>query len=126
MKHLLHTMCVLLMLATYFWGGCVSCSQFFMFSAKADNCCKHGKCKQSKESSQTSQNADRECSTLPFAGQQHQSDIAITAAIAFAPVETLTPSNLFAYATRLRPHESVDPLRVSPPDLVILTGSFLI
>jgi hypothetical protein len=98
-----------------------------MFSAKTDTCCKHGKCKQSSKSSPNRQNprqADRECAKLPFA-QEHQDGLSV-AVIFDAPGQFVSAAGLFHHTGRLQSQVVVDPLATSPPDLVVLTGSFLI
>lgn len=127
-RRLLNTVCSFLVLATYLWGGCVSCEQFFMVPGAKDDCCKHGKCKQSSQSDQKkSQSSEsvRSCATMPFS---HQDTNTTLAAVALDLPVRVIPANELLSSNDVRwqraPH--FDPLADSPPDLVLLTGSFLI
>ncbi len=130
MRRSFNLLCSLLVLATYLWGGCVSCEQFFMVPGATDDCCKHGKCKQTshqsdRERSRSSQ-SDRACNTMPFA---HQQDIesALASVAADLTVSTVPAAELYALqGSPWLPQLDFDPLADSPPDLVVLTGSFLI
>lgn len=129
MRRCLHTLCSLLVLATYLWGGCVSCEQFFMVPGAADDCCKHGKCEETQQSDparpQPTQ-PERVCTTMPFAHQQHTvSTLAMIAAD--LPVNKVPAAELISlHESRWQARDHFDPLADSPPDLVLLTGSFLI
>lgn len=127
-RRLLNTVCCFLVLATYLWGGCVSCEQFFMVPGAKDDCCKHGKCKQSSQSGQKesqSSEAERSCATMPFAHQD--SDTTLAAVALDLPVRLIPAAELFSFNdVRWQRVPHFDPLADSPPDLVLLTGSFLI
>jgi hypothetical protein len=124
-QRILNLVCVLLVLATHLWGGCVSCTQYFMFPGQADTCCKHNRCKENSkpaDQSSTQKQADRECARLPFAPRQHgdfsdfTTDACVT--IPLVPVVALSP------ATSLRDALVFwDSLAASPPDVVTLTGA---
>lgn len=129
MRRSLNTLCSLLVFATYLWGGCVSCEQFFMVPGAADDCCKHGKCKDTQQSNpERSRPAqpERACATMPFA---HQQDTGSTLGMLAAdlPVSNVPAAELVSlHESRWQPRAYFDPLADSPPDLVVLTGSFLI
>lgn len=128
LRRLLNTVCSFLVLSTYLWGGCVSCEQFFMVPAAKDDCCKHGKCKRSSQSdpkpSQSSE-PERSCATMPFSHQD--TDTTLAAVAPDLPVRIIPADELFSSNdARWQRSPYFDPLSGSPPDLVVLTGSFLI
>lgn len=131
MRNCFHILCSLLVLATYLWGGCTSCEQFFMIPGGAKHdCCKHGKCtetpQQSKSDVSQSSQPERECATMPFSHQQDAGST-LAAITADLPVYTVPATELFSLSeSHWQLRADFDPLADSPPDLVVLTGSFLI
>ncbi|MGH9657774.1 MAG: hypothetical protein ACRD96_04465 [Bryobacteraceae bacterium] len=118
----------MLVLATYLWGGCVSCEQFFMLPGSADDCCQDGKCKETSEENSLPDPPQRDCATMPLVHQQLQDSGSVIAALILSvPVHTLPAADLFTlHDGPWRPRRYFDPVAESRPDLVILTASFLI
>jgi hypothetical protein len=113
----------LLVVATFLWGGCVSCEQYFMFPGKHQPCCnKSGQCERPGKTSQTPQKQD--CNRLPLArtGNAH---VVPLPAILPDPIKihlaqgVPSPDLSLAFAFELR----LDP---SPPDQQVLHSTFLI
>src|ERR1700730_4591718 len=107
------------MIATLLWGGCVSCSQFFMFPGANKGCCnKSGQC---ERPGSTAPKID--CKRLPLAlqrfGDAHP--VIPPASALNAAVEIAPPALAFLFPVS-------DVLRVehSPPDLLLLHSTFLI
>jgi hypothetical protein len=111
-----------LVVATFLWGGCISCEQFFMFPGKQQQCCnKSGQCERPGKSSPKPQTQD--CNRLPLdrGGNAHvvpppallRADI--TADIAHRCLPALFRVTAFDVL--------LDP---SPPDLQALNATFLI
>lgn len=107
------------MIATLLWGGCVSCSQFFMFPRASKGCCnKAGQC---ERPGSTAPKID--CKRLSLAlqrlGDAHEvpPPTVVNAAVEIAPA----PAVAFLFPVS-------DVLRVehSPPDLHALHSTFLI
>ena len=113
----------LLVVATFLWGGCVSCEQFFMFPGKQQQCCnKTGQCERPGQSSPKPEKQD--CNRLPLdrGGNVHvvPPPALLPATIATTDIVHLPASALFrvtAFAVLLDP---------SPPDRQALNATFLI
>ena len=130
LKRFLHTLSLFLVLATYLWGGCVSCKQFFMLPGAADDCCQHGKCKRTSPESSSqrsrSEQVQRECLTMPFA-HHPQDDGAIAIVFVDLPADAIPAAELLTSDCRhSQQRVYFDPVADSPPDLVVQTASFLI
>lgn len=113
----------LLVTVTLFWGGCISCPQFFMFptaESTKKSCCKEaGKCERPENTTPV-----KECKRMPLElqafGSAHAelaaaaitTDILPVASICRAPV----PGTQFETAA----------VEHSPPDLTVLHSTFLI
>jgi hypothetical protein len=111
----------LVVLATFLWGGCVSCEQYFMFPGKHQPCCnKSGQCERPGKTSPTPEKQD--CNRLPFER---------TATLHVLPMPAILPASVAPAApqlshvlARLCAFEILfDP---SPPDLQALNVTFLI
>ena len=105
-----------LMVATLLWGGCISCSQFFMFPSAKKDCCKAGQCERSK-----SQNVpSKECKRMPLepasSGHVH----------ADLPATVLTAIDLVPAELSIPVVDVVLAVEHSPPDLQALNSTFLI
>jgi hypothetical protein len=109
----------LLLVTTLFWGGCVSCEQFFMWPGAKSCCSPDGHCKTKKAPAK--QDPGRECKQLAFDHQKaidHHIGLPVIAAIAVdMPIHTV---EAFAHG------HGTDSIAPSPPDLQILHSSFLI
>src|SRR5882724_2754802 len=108
------------MLATQLWGGCVSCSQFFMFPSTNKGCCnKTGQC---ERPGSTSPKID--CKRLPLALQRlGNAHVELPPAIGMKAAVEITPTPALEFLLAVS-----DVLRVehSPPDLPALHSTFLI
>jgi hypothetical protein len=111
----------LLIVATFLWGGCVSCEQYFMFPGKRQPCCnKSGQCERPGKSSQRPERQD--CNRLPLARSANVHPVtppAILPAPIVAAKEPAFPAlfRVIAFETLLDP---------SPPNLQALNSTFLI
>jgi hypothetical protein len=112
----------LFMVATFMWGGCVSCEQYFMFPGKQlRSCCnKSGQCERPGKVPTKPQQQD--CNRLPLGpgGSAHQvhPPPAVPAVIAeFVSPYSSSALRVAAFDVLLEP---------SPPDLQVLHATFLI
>jgi hypothetical protein len=113
----------LLLVATFLWGGCVSCEQYFMFPGKQLHACcnKSGQCERPGKTPAKPEKQD--CNRLPFArsGSAHQLHPPAIAPVAIAdvvlPLDTPMVLRVSALEKLLEP---------SPPDLQALNATFLI
>lgn len=111
-----NSLLTLVLLASYLWGGCVSCEQYFMLPS-ARHCCEAGKCKTPKVPTQ--QQKDCERLALNHVPEAH-SHSEISAALATTPA-------LFVLAPApVRWLPAADFVIPSPPDLPVLHASLLI
>ena len=112
----------LLIAVTLFWGGCISCPQFFMFpTAKAEkNCCdKAGKCERPEETAPA-----KECKRMPLELQAFGS---AHAGLAAAVITTdILPVGSLRGAPVSGTHFETAAVEHSPPDLTVLHSTFLI
>jgi hypothetical protein len=132
---LANTFGVVLVLAAYLWGGCVSCDQMFGSQQAMPGCCQHGMCDpMAHESSQ--QNApspdghqhDQSCGHMPWMqAPSHDVTVQLAQHYASLPAAALTVASVLESAQRSnRLHHSPDPSGASPPDLPILHAALLI
>jgi hypothetical protein len=112
----------LLVTVTLFWGGCISCPQFFMFpTEKADkSCCnKAGKCERPDKTA-----PENECKRMPLELQPFPSG---HAELATAVVTTdILPLASLSRAPSPGAHFDTAAVEHSPPDLIVLHSKFLI
>ena len=110
-----------LLTITLFWGGCISCPQFFMFSApaKKDCCGKAGKCERPAKSV-----PEKECKRMPLEPQGFGAAHAELAAT-FVSGEVLAAPVLVSRWSSLVPH-GAGPVEHSPPDSNVLHSTFLV
>jgi hypothetical protein len=111
----------LLLVATFLWGGCVSCEQYFMFPGKHQPCCnKSGQCERPDKSSPKPEKQD--CNRLPFerTGNAHILPMPAVLPAIVAPALLSSAPIL----TRLTAAEVL--LDPSPPDVQALNVTFLI
>jgi hypothetical protein len=111
----------LFLVATFLWGGCVSCEQYFMFPVKHTPCCnKSGQCERPGKNSPKPEKQD--CNRLPFerTGSAHVLPMPAILPATVAPALLQSAPIL----TRLTaPEVLLDP---SPPDVQALNVTFLI
>jgi hypothetical protein len=110
----------LVLVVTLLWGGCLSCSQYFMFPSSHAGCCNPtGHC------GKTPQTPAKDCHIQPFAltktfsGTTAQSALPVVA----LPVTIAAANQASAFGTRLLAFFSPQP---SPPDLCLLHSVFRI
>jgi hypothetical protein len=109
----------LLLVTTLFWGGCISCEQYFMWPSAKSCCSPDGHCKTKKAPAK--QDPGRECKQLAFDHQKsidHHIDLPVIAAVSVDV--SIRPVEAFAQ------WHGTDPIEPSPPDLQILHSTFLI
>ena len=109
----------LLMLATFVWGGCISCDEYFMWPGAKSCCSPNGHCK--TKQSPTKQKPGRECTQIAFDHHKtidHHIDLPLVAA-----VEMVVPLPVAESVEHWQGFGRVEP---SPPDLQVLHSTFLI
>lgn len=109
----------LLLVTTLFWGGCISCEEYFMWPGAKTCCSPDGHCKTKKAPAQ--QNAGRECKQIAFDHQKsidHHIDLPVIGGVA---VDVSIPAvEAFAH------WPGTVPIEPSPPDRQVLHSTFLI
>ena len=113
----------LLAAITLFWGGCISCPQFFMFPTAEEtekSCCnKAGNCERPEKTA-----PEKECKLMPLELQAFGSaDVQLAAAGITTDVLPFAP--IFRPAVRGM-HFETEPVEHSPPDLTVLHSTLLI
>jgi hypothetical protein len=119
----------MILTATLLWGGCLSCSQYFMFpSAGEKSCCNPaGECIPAPNSQSDRQPSSQECFIQPVelsgvpSTLEHASIVLSSAAI--LPVQSFHLAPLPLSGLRETPQYSE---AVSPPDLCLLHSVFRI
>jgi hypothetical protein len=106
----------LLMVATLLWGGCVSCSRFFMVAAAKSDCCNKGQCDRP-----TNTTGKKDCNRMPLGLQGAPHVDAGFIAIAVGGVVEAAERPARQAMTR-----AAALLEHSPPDLTVLLSTFLI
>ena len=124
MKRIANLAMALVLAATLLWGGCLSCSQYFMAAAVArKDCCEPDKCKKS----QSKPSAQEECRIQQMALKSVPT-VPVRTSVQVASFDVL-PS-LAAQALPLKQSSRWLPPgladRASPPDLCLLHSVFLI
>jgi hypothetical protein len=110
----------LFVIATFLWGGCVSCEQYFMFPGKHQPCCnKSGQCERPGKNSPKPEKQD--CNRLPFER---------TPSAHVVPILAVVPATIAPPVVQVAPPATLIPATVffdpSPPDLQALNATFLI
>src|SRR5882672_1627916 len=99
------------MIATLLWGGCVSCSQFFMFPGSQKGCCdKAGQCEKRPGSSAPKIDYKRLPLALQRLGDAH-ADLPPSSSMNAAVEIARTPALAFLFAA-----SDVRRVEHSPPD----------
>ena len=112
----------LLLVATFLWGGCVSCEQFFMFPGKQRQCCnKSGQCERPGKSSPKPETQD--CNRLPL---DRSGNVHVVPPPALLPAVITADIVQFCVPELLRVTAFEVLLDPSPPDLQALNATFLI
>ncbi len=112
----------LVVVATAFWGGCVSCEQFFMFPGQHLRCCKAGQCERPGKNAPPAPKKD--CNRMPLSVRANSHVIPAPSVLPVRiapPVLVGLPSDA---SFRAAAAEVV--LGHSPPDLQVLHAIFLI
>ena len=113
-----NSLTALLLMASYLWGGCISCEQFFMLPGLENHCCKTAKCNKPAGSSKAGP-VQQDCQKMPL--EQASGSHLIGVAPASAAVHDDSGVQVFQIAKR-----SLDPIADAPPDLPILNASLLL
>jgi hypothetical protein len=113
----------MLLIVTMFWGGCISCPQFFMLPGGEDNCCDEaGRCKKRSEEPPVEQ---KQCQTMPLelqpSGVHHSPPVSV-AEIDEIPVGHIAPHVAVNVGQREDSAQRVH----SPPDRQSLYSTYLI
>ena len=106
--------------ATFLWGGCVSCEQYFMFPGKHQPCCnKSGQCERPGKNSPKPDK--RDCNRLPLerTATTHVPLPAVLPAPIAPAIDQFSASLCHASAFEVPPE-------TSPPDAQALHATFLI
>jgi hypothetical protein len=110
----------LVLVVTLLWGGCLSCSQYFMFPSSHAGCCNPtGHC------GKTPQTPAKDCHIQPFALTKTFSGTTaqLTLPTVALPVPIAAANQASVFGTRLQPYLSPQSL---PPDLCLLHSVFRI
>jgi hypothetical protein len=117
-----------LLVASYLWGGCVSCEQFFMLPGSKGNCCEKRRCKNpANKSSDRSgpQTAQQDCQTMPlersWSANLHNDLAAPLAALAVPAADIIDLTHSDARAVT-----EFDFAAGSPPDIPLTNSALLI
>ena len=117
-----------LLVASYLWGGCVSCEQFFMLPGSNGHCCEKRRCKNpAKKSSDRSgsQTAQQDCQTMPLerssSAHSHVDFGAPLAIIAVPAADVIDLTHSEARAVT-----EFDFTAGSPPDIPLTNSALLI
>ena len=110
----------ILMVVTMMWGGCISCPQFFMFTAVAEkNCCEAEQCERPSKNAPV-----KECKRMPLEPQGFSSahaHLAVTVLTAdVQPIATTLCVPLVGHRFETAAVEH------SPPDLNVLHSVLLV
>jgi hypothetical protein len=112
----------LVVTATFLWGGCVSCEQYFMFPGKRQPCCNQsGQCERPSKTPGGPEKQD--CNRLPLQRGDHGQIVPLPAIL---PAAVAPQVPLFFSATLLRADDFEALVDPSPPDLQALHATFLI
>jgi hypothetical protein len=110
----------LVVVATFLWGGCVSCEQYFMFPGKHQPCCnKSGQCERPGKNSPQPEKQD--CNRLAF--QRNAPAGVPLPAVLPTPIAPILVE-VSAFLVRI-PALDIPP-DPSPPDSQALNATFLI
>ena len=114
----------LVVVATFLWGGCVSCEQYFMFPGKHQlrSCCNQsGRCE--RPGKNPSKPEKQDCNRLPL-NRGEKAHVMPLPAILPAPIaiELQQPPS----SVLLRASAFEAPPDPSPPDLQVINATFLI
>jgi hypothetical protein len=120
LRSIANSLLSLVVAATFLWGGCVSCEQYFMFPGKHQPCCnKSGQCERPGRNAPKPEKQD--CNRLPMQ-RTATAHIPLPAVLPapIAPAIVLLPASLFHAAAVEVPPDT------SPPNLQALHATFLI
>jgi hypothetical protein len=107
-----------LLVLTLVWGGCISCEQYFMWSAAKGCCSPNGHC---KTKSLPQQQTNRECKQIAF---EHQKSLQVHVDL---PVIAAVPSQPLILSVPVFAHwHGANSIEPSPPDRQTLYSTFLI
>jgi hypothetical protein len=123
LKSIASSISALLLTATFLWGGCLSCAQYFMFPAsRAQHCCMPSSgCKDTPKKSQSS--TPQGCTLQQVVVAKHAIALDYTPPAAPASPISDVPAPVSYY---LANPTLIDPDRGSPPELYLLHSVFRI
>ena len=113
----------LLVIATFMWGGCVSCEHYFMFPGRQhQSCCnKSGQCERPGKTSSKPEKQD--CNRLPLGRNGNAHSVPAPQVLPVVIAEVAPPLCSAAHFRVTAFEILLDP---SPPDLLTLNATFLI
>lgn len=111
----------LLLLMSFAWGGCLSCSQAGLFSKSHGGCCDPaGHCGKLPRNAP----ASRACDLKPVALASAADDASVSPVLPVAVASPVTPAA--APSAFAAPESRLGPPQASPPDLYLLHSTFRI
>ena len=113
-----NSLTTLLLMASYLWGGCISCEQFFMLPGAKSDCCDRNKCKKSPKQSKP-ESSQQDCQRMPLEQASGSHPVGIAPLVAALVIDSAV--QVFYIAEPI-----LDPIADSPPDLPILNTSLLL
>ena len=123
LRTIVNSLLSLLVFATFMWGGCVSCEQYFMFPGKKQqSCCNDsGKCERPGKA--PVKPAKEDCNRLPLGPGAVAHALPAPAALPAALATVVRPMSSPALVRVFAFEVLIDP---SPPDFQALNATFLI
>lgn len=128
-RRFINTLCSVLVLASYIWGGCVSCQEIIQSEKKTEDCCQHDKCKRSshseKEPAPQPEDASCEKTEWAIAATPDTRSASVNVAAEIDIRYPIAPADQFIRGNHAQ--LLTYPLAsASPPDLTVLHSSLLI
>ncbi len=120
LRGIVNSLLSLLIVATFLWGGCVSCERYFMFPGEHPSCCdKPGQCERRGKTPPKPEKQD--CNRLPLdrRGNAHALPLPAVLPVIAAPL-------LHQIPTLIPVRELESRIEPSPPDIQALNVTFLI
>ena len=118
----------LLLVVSYLWGGCISCSQFFMLPGSKGHCCEERRCKNPVKKSNDragSPTTPQDCQTMPL---ERTSTAHSHSDLAARLTDISVPATDFIELARSHAKATIefDPTAGSPPDIPVIDAALLI
>ena len=116
----------LLLVVSYLWGGCISCSQFFMWPGSKGHCCETRRCK--NPPAKPAKTTPQDCQTMPLersAAAHSHSNLATP--LWTIEVSTVPAADIIHLArSQAKAAIEFDPIAGSPPDIPVIDAALLI